>query len=95
MKKELTVEQKKEVRKHITKYMWRFLFLTYAYLAAIFLGNWVIAMIDLAYMHNPMFLNAASFGSTMVLIIGLRTEQDNAYNKMKSEIQKISQEAGQ
>lgn len=90
--KKLTDEDLKSHKLH--KQFWRqTVRITVLYLSALFLGNLAIAMIDLAYMHSEEFRNAASFGSTIIILIGLRFEQEKAYSKMKSEIEKISKEA--
>lgn len=93
MKKKLSPEQTQKVRKLFTQYIWRFLGLTALYLGALILGNAAIILLNLYYMHNDEFQRAASFGTTIIIVIGLRIEQDKAYSKMKSEIAKIAKEA--
>lgn len=87
----LTIEQMQKIHKLQKGFIKKSALLTFLYLTGLFMGNIVIAMIGLSYMKaHPAFIDAATFGSAIIVLIGLRFEVEKAYSKMKSEIKKIS-----
>lgn len=91
----LTIEQMEKINKLHKRFMFRVALITFMYLTGLFVGNVITAMIGLAYIKNPLFTSATSFGAAVIVLTGLRSEVENAYSKMKSEIEKISKEASQ
>lgn len=85
----LTEEQKKKIDQLQMKFILKALVAGICYIGFLFLANFIIVSINLAYVHDQQFVRVCCIGTAFVMFVGWNGTIRESYDIFKEEVVKV------